>query len=116
MKRLILKPTELQKAKYIKRWKGPDGKWRYSYGPSRYSKSPQFKFAVEAINKDGLGLLQRNDSGSLGGYGLRLGRDLVLAAIDASDASPRVKNKLSRELDGAIQRRQDSVIGSHDSL
>ena len=32
---LILKPTEareFQKAKYDKRWKGPDGKWRYSYG------------------------------------------------------------------------------------
>lgn len=28
----VLKPTELLKAKYTRRWKGKDGKWNYEYG------------------------------------------------------------------------------------
>lgn len=28
-------PTELLKTKYTRRWRGPDGKWRYDYGPQK---------------------------------------------------------------------------------
>jgi len=29
---IVMKPTEMLKAKYTKRWKGKDGKWNYAYG------------------------------------------------------------------------------------
>jgi hypothetical protein len=38
---IVLKPTELMKAtKYLRKWRGPDGKWRYDYGPQK--KTPMF--------------------------------------------------------------------------
>lgn len=35
---VILSATELLKSKYTRRWKGPDGKWRYEYGSKKGDK------------------------------------------------------------------------------
>jgi hypothetical protein len=46
--RLVL---NLEKAKYKKRWKGSDGKWRYQYEETKEKKSPQEKKIVEEITQ-----------------------------------------------------------------
>jgi hypothetical protein len=49
----LYKPTELLKAKYTRRWKGKDGKWRYEYARGKKGRQQKTNFdtmdAMEAV-------------------------------------------------------------------
>jgi hypothetical protein len=51
----VSRPEQFLKAKYRKRWRGPDGKWRYSYGdPDTRSASQKMRDTARAITGQGL--------------------------------------------------------------
>jgi len=52
---IVFKPIELLKSKYVKRWKGKDGKWHYSYKQTAGTKAAG---KAEALYKELQGELE----------------------------------------------------------
>lgn len=98
----IKKPLELVKSKYIKRWKGPDGKWRYKYKAdgkvTRDNKAMQYSRLLDIISdegEDGASVLEEFLRRDMPG---EQGENLVRRAISASRKSGTISSSEAKHL------------------